>query len=108
MLLAAQRERIVTRLAERRVTRRHGRYLTLLASGRRTRRTDRSLHNDFDVDCIHWFGDRNPERNDRVNRDFGGAATALHERRCLVCRPYTEDESLDVLGYNTPVIPATG
>lgn len=57
------------------------------------RRTERALHNDFDMHCVHWWGDRNPAAADPTNRDFGGRPTGFTERRCLVCRPYTGDEA---------------
>lgn len=51
------------------------------------------VHNDHDAACINWWGDRRPDPDDRVNRDFGGDSTPIWERRCLVCRPYSEAEA---------------
>lgn len=86
------RERLWTRTAERGVTRIQARRRAHIERGTTTARTTRAMHNDFDPACDHWWGDRHPEANDTTNRDFGGASTATTERRCVVCRPYTDDE----------------
>lgn len=69
---------------------------TNLGSWLRTRlerRVLRARHNDHDFACRFWFGDRNPNENDRTNHDFGGDPTRLDQRRCLVCRPFDDQES---------------
>lgn len=86
------RERLWTRTAERGVTRIQSRRRAHIERGTTTARTTRALHNDFDPACDHWWGDRRPEANDTTNRDFGGAFTPMTEHRCVVCRPYTDDE----------------
>lgn len=92
----------VTRRAEKTVTRRRDQTRALIQYGRLRRRTERALHNDFDAECAYWFGDRRPEANDAANRDFGGGSTRLPERRCVVCRPYAEAESDDLLAPPEP------
>lgn len=66
----------------------------------KTRR--RRQHNDFDFDCVHWWGDRHPDPDDGRNRYFGGSPALTDDRRCLVCRPYTEEEQRALL---EPVLP---
>ena len=87
------RERIWTRTAERDVTRIQSRRRARIEHGTTTGRTTRALHNDFDPACDHWWGDRHPEANDTTNRDLDGAFTPMTEHRCVVCRPYTDDEA---------------
>jgi hypothetical protein len=57
------------------------------------RRAERARHNDFDVDCVHWWGDRDPDHDDHANRDLDGDPTRMDLRRCLICRPYGRTEA---------------
>lgn len=59
----------------------------------------RHRHNDYDYDCIYWWGDRNPEPDDKINRNLDDTPAPMHARRCLVCRPYAENEAQDMLGW---------
>lgn len=79
--------------AERAVAKQHNRYRRFLRTGHVTRATRRALHNDFDSECVYWFGDRHPERNDSRNRELDGEAATMDARRCLVCRPRDHGES---------------
>lgn len=36
------------------------------------------MHNDFDYESVHWWGDRRPGATDFRNREFGGASTFLN------------------------------
>jgi hypothetical protein len=92
------RERLWTRAAERRVAQVQARRRARIERGSTSKRTTRALHNDFDFECVYWWGDRRPEANDTTNRDFGGGSTSTTERRCVVCRPYAEDEDRALIG----------
>lgn len=63
----------------------------------------RHKHNSLDYDCTYWAGDMNPSDNDKKNRELTGGRTALDDRRCLVCHPYTEEESSEVLDALNPL-----
>lgn len=99
---------------------------------------DRARHNDFDAACRFWWGDRTPRPpaigfrarpllgavlrklrpvgpgNEHAsdaharNVDFGGSPTRLRERRCVVCRPFTEDEALELITPASPELPHNG
>ncbi|GAB2734215.1 hypothetical protein [Nocardioides pakistanensis] len=66
------------------------------------RRAERARHNDHDFACRYWWGDRRPDTEDRTNHDFGGDATRLDLRRCLVCRPHSRTEA-DALIERDPI-----
>ena len=70
------------------------------------RRAERRLHNDYDSACIHWYGDRAPNRERKgpfvwsgyrdvpiTLRNMDGSPTMVHENRCGVCNPYSELEA---------------
>lgn len=95
------RERLWTRAAERRVSRVQARRRARIERGSTSKRTTRALHNDFDYECVYWWGDRRPEANDTTNRDFGGQSTSTFERRCVVCRPYAADEDQALVNEDT-------
>lgn len=79
--------------------RRRRRYIRdLISRGRVRRRTERALHNDHDHACDHWRADRWPDVDDADNRNLDGAALRLDDWRCLVCRPYAEEEETALLG----------
>lgn len=92
------RERLWARAAERRVARVQARRRARIERGSTSKRTARAMHNDFDYECVYWWGDRRPEANDTTNRDFGGGSTSTFDRRCIVCRPYAEDEDQALVG----------
>lgn len=60
---------------------------------KRQRRKDRR-HNSLDFGCVRWVGDMRPLPDDPDNRWFGGDSRELDARRCLVCRPYPDLETL--------------
>lgn len=69
----------------------------LVSFGRVRARTQRALHNDHDYDCVHWWGDRRLEKDDDENRALDGQEVWISDRRCLVCRPLTDDEAQTLL-----------
>lgn len=87
--------RNLERHTERVETRRMRRVRRLIDTGRVSAATEPAKHNTLDFACDHWCGDVRPVRNDERNREFGGSSTRVDERRCVVCRPYTDDDSLD-------------
>lgn len=66
------------------------------------RRAARARHNDYDSECVRWFGDRSPARNRTTLggwkpvpitlRNMNGSPTMTAENRCPICNPYTEPE----------------
>lgn len=55
------------------------------------------MHNDLDAACRFWWGDRRPAAGDQRNRHLDGSAASLHDRRCVVCRPFSQEEEADLL-----------
>ena len=67
---------------------------------RHQQKVRRARHNHFDAACTYWYGDLRPDRRADPagrNRDFGGASTPIRERRCPLCRPFTDSEADDLL-----------
>lgn len=76
----------------------------------------RQKHNDYDLDCIYWFGDRSPARNRHwtsnfrrgtvwkpvplIHREMNGKPVMLDNHRCPVCNPYTETEGNALIGWS--------
>jgi hypothetical protein len=60
----------------------------------------------MDNACKYWYGDSKPERKDNYSqtRWFGGEARLVSEARCIVCRPYTDNEANRLLGYEPEVV----
>lgn len=86
-------ERRLARQATRRERRRTSLVRAWVERGWFTSRTERAAHNDYDDACRYWWGDRCPAANDERNREFGGATSALSDRRCVVCRPYDDEDA---------------
>lgn len=71
--------------------------------------TGRQRHNDYDYECIYWYGDRHPGRNRSwksnlpwtepvvwkpvplTHREMNGTVVTHDLQRCLVCNPYDEE-----------------
>jgi len=65
-------------------------------------------HNDYDVKCVKWYGDRSPARNRNwrgrwkkiplIHREMNGNPVMLDNHRCPICNPYTETEANELIG----------